>query len=44
MLVWAGVINNTADYTQEDFSKGLQDFIICVEIAIFALCHHTYFS
>ena len=44
MLTSFGVIRDAGGLTTNDISKGLQDFIICVEILAFAWCHHSYFS
>ena len=32
------------DYNADDVSKGLQDFIICIEMFFAAVGHHYYFS
>lgn len=39
-----GIIEPTMDYTEEDISRGLQDFLICIEMAIAASMHKFCFS
>jgi len=52
---WQGVIiavfsyfnlipNSVGDWTQENISRGFQDFIICIEMAILAIAHGYVFS
>ena len=43
-LVAAGVIQPTLTYSQEDVAKGLQDFLICIEMALAAFAHRWVFS
>lgn len=43
-LVSVGYIQATADYTASEVSSGLQDFLICLEMAAFAVAHHYVFS
>ncbi|RYG57113.1 OSTA/TMEM184 family protein [archaeon] len=43
-LVFVNVIKPTLTYTKDDVSKGLQDFVICIEMALAAIVHRYYFS
>jgi hypothetical protein len=43
-LVSAGFIQPTLTYTSDEIAKGLQDFLICIEMFGFAIAHHTTFG
>lgn len=43
-LVHAGVIQPTLTYTEEEVAQGLQNFIICIEMAAAAVAHHMFFA
>mmetsp|Transcript_10262 Transcript_10262/g.20115 ORF Transcript_10262/g.20115 Transcript_10262/m.20115 type:complete len:439 (+) Transcript_10262:350-1666(+) len=43
-LVYFGMIRNTPYISAEMYGKGLQDFLICVEMFFFAIAHHYTFS
>eukprot|EP00282_Hemiselmis_andersenii_P011381 CAMPEP_0114137964 /NCGR_PEP_ID=MMETSP0043_2-20121206/16054_1 /TAXON_ID=464988 /ORGANISM="Hemiselmis andersenii, Strain CCMP644" /LENGTH=387 /DNA_ID=CAMNT_0001231871 /DNA_START=93 /DNA_END=1253 /DNA_ORIENTATION=- len=38
------LVQETEMYTEEDIEKGLQDFLICVEMALAAMIHRSAFS
>lgn len=44
LLFSFGLIHEAFGWSSADLRGGLQDFIICIEIAGFALCHHRFFS
>lgn len=44
LLVDLGVIKNTLEYTEEEVAAGLQDFLICIEMALAACLHRVCFS
>lgn len=47
LLAYSGAIHEThgsLEYSQKDITKGLQDFLICVEMALAAVLHRTTFS
>jgi len=44
LLVFLNVIKPTFTYTQEEVAKGLQDFLICIEVALAAIAQHYAFS
>jgi Organic solute transporter Ostalpha len=44
LLVEAKVITPTLDYTTDDIAAGIQNFLICIEMAIAALAHTFIFS
>jgi len=44
ILAYAGYIKETHDYNLEDVTKGLQDFLICVEMGIAAIAFRYTFS
>lgn len=43
-LVFFNVIKPTLEYTQEEVAKGLQDFIIVIEMGFAAVAHHFAFG
>lgn len=43
-LAYANVIQPTLDWTKGEIGVGLQDFIICIEMAVAAVVHRRYFS
>lgn len=43
-LVSFGVIEATLTYTKDDVASGLQDFLICIEMALAAIAHRYFFS
>jgi hypothetical protein len=44
ILAYAGYIKETNDYNLEDVTKGLQDFLICIEMGIAAIAFRYTFS
>jgi hypothetical protein len=40
----AGVLKPTLSYTQEEVSDGLQNFVVCIEMFLFAVAHKWAFS
>mmetsp|Transcript_54821 Transcript_54821/g.134086 ORF Transcript_54821/g.134086 Transcript_54821/m.134086 type:complete len:212 (-) Transcript_54821:2004-2639(-) len=44
ILVEAGAIKETLEYNVDDVAKGLQDFLICIEMALAAIIHRRAFS
>eukprot|EP00277_Geminigera_cryophila_P000923 CAMPEP_0179411430 /NCGR_PEP_ID=MMETSP0799-20121207/3893_1 /TAXON_ID=46947 /ORGANISM="Geminigera cryophila, Strain CCMP2564" /LENGTH=498 /DNA_ID=CAMNT_0021183499 /DNA_START=163 /DNA_END=1655 /DNA_ORIENTATION=+ len=44
VLASNGYLSPTLDYTEEDVSKGLQDFLICIEMGVAAVAFHYTFS
>jgi len=44
MLVYFGIIKDTPFFSAKVYAKGLQDFLICVEMFFFAVAHHYVFS
>lgn len=43
-LNFAGVIPHTVEWSDTEVANGLQDFLICIEMALFACAHRFYFS
>jgi len=43
-MAQTGVISDTLTYSSDDVAAGVQDFLICVEMAVLALVHHYVFS
>jgi len=39
-----GVLHPTLTYSEDDVAKGLQDFLICIEMAFAAIAHQYFFS
>uniref|UniRef100_A0A7S2W9S9 Transmembrane protein 184C n=1 Tax=Mucochytrium quahogii TaxID=96639 RepID=A0A7S2W9S9_9STRA len=44
MLVFFGWIKSTPYFSASEYAEALQDFIICIEMFIFSIAHHYYFS
>ena len=43
-LAYIDIIHASIEWTQEDVTNGLEDFIICIECVLFAILHHYCFS
>ena len=43
-LFYVGALNATSTFTETDLSASLQNFLICIEMALAAGCHHFVFS
>lgn len=44
MLASLGVLHSTHNYTEDELSVALQDFIVCIEMLVAAVAHHYAFS
>jgi hypothetical protein len=43
-LAHEGYITSYMDYTQDDVASGIQDFLICIEMAAISYAHQFVFS
>lgn len=44
VMVQIGLINATMEYSDEDISKGLQNFLVCIEMFVAAIAHRWVFE
>lgn len=43
-MVQIGIINSTMEYSDEDIAKGMQNFLICIEMFLAAIAHRWVFE
>jgi hypothetical protein len=43
-MATAGWLDGTTEWTSDEVQRGLQDFLICVEMGIIAMVHHRVYS